>query len=113
MRCFQFSNGYRTRTAELQGPAARGPDHGSVDPGLFGPRADVGDRAGRQVRFVKTYDELHRAESPVHYEGQVSEDGDEITGRWTISDSWSGGFMMVRASGRAETVERVVAETVD
>jgi hypothetical protein len=72
-----------------------------------------GVRQGRAVSFVKSYDTLSRARSVVHYDGQLSGDGNEITGIWHIPGNWSGTFIMVRsraASGdeRAE-VEATVA----
>ncbi len=70
----------------------------------------TGQRAGRSVTFVKSYDDLRRAQNPVHYDGTVSEDGDEITGRWIIHGEWSGTFLMVRAGGRTEEIEREAEE---
>ena len=72
----------------------------------------VGTRSGTAVAFTKRYDALARAADPVHYEGTLSPDGDEITGRWTIPGSWSGSFIMVRAARRAAPAAVEVAETV-
>lgn len=69
-----------------------------------------GMRSGHSVTFTKYYDEMHRAQNPVRYDGTLSDEGDEITGRWSIAGHWSGTFMMVRASGRADVVEREAEE---
>ena len=61
--------------------------------------------------FVKTYDYRQRAGDPVHYEGTIQADGDEIDGRWTIAD-FSGTFMMIRKRREAAAEERKVDETV-
>lgn len=37
----------------------------------------------------------------VAYEGIVTNDGDEITGRWDIPGEWSGTFIMTRDDGIA------------
>ncbi len=55
-----------------------------------------GRRDGRAVRFLKTYDAVTRNLDAVRYEGQLSPDGSEIDGRWTIVGAWSGEFVMVR-----------------
>lgn len=39
---------------------------------------------------------------PIHYEGQVSGDGNEIAGTWTIKVDWSGTFRMQRRVVAAE-----------
>lgn len=69
-----------------------------------------GTRSGHAVTFTKHYDEMHRAANPVRYDGVLSDEGDEITGRWTIPGHWAGTFMMVRAGGRADAVEREAEE---
>lgn len=70
-----------------------------------------GRRSGTGISFVKRYDLLRRAANPVHYDGTLSPEGDEITGRWTIAGNWSGTFLMVRSSRRAEEAVREGAET--
>ncbi len=72
----------------------------------------VGTRSDTAVVFTKRYDALARAAHPVRYEGTLSPDGDEVTGRWTIPGSWSGSFIMVRAARRATPVAIEAAETV-
>ncbi len=42
---------------------------------------------------------------PIHYEGLVSGDGNDIAGTWTIQDDWSGSFRMQR---RVVTAEKAV-----
>jgi hypothetical protein len=42
----------------------------------------------------------------VVYEGEVSLDGQEIGGRWSIVGSWSGSFLMVRNAVLAKARER-------
>jgi hypothetical protein len=69
-----------------------------------------GRRDGANVSWIKVYDDLSRP-TP-HYSGTIQPGGDEIVGEWTIPGDWSGTFMMVRASGSEEAVEREVGETV-
>jgi hypothetical protein len=71
-----------------------------------------GQRQGREVLFVKRYDEFRRAATPVHYSGTLSSDGNEISGTWTIPGNWSGTFLMIRARPKAAAAERRIAETV-
>lgn len=70
-----------------------------------------GHRDGHAVSFIKRYDDIQRVE-PVHYEGTLSADGDEITGTWRISGQWSGSFIMVRRTRPGAVAERKTAETV-
>ncbi len=70
-----------------------------------------GSRHGSVVTFLKTYDALHRGYDAVRYDGALSVDGTEIVGRWTVPGSWSGAFLMIRAGGAVEELERkTVAE---
>jgi len=71
-----------------------------------------GRRIGRSVTFLKLYDVVDRAHDSVHYQGEVAGDGSEIHGRWTISDRWSGPFVMVRSGRTVEALTRVTAEQV-
>ena len=68
-----------------------------------------GMRHGRSVSFVKSYDALSKTRSVVHYDGQLSGDGNEITGTWHIPGNWSGTFIMVR-SRKASGDESVEVE---
>ena len=71
-----------------------------------------GARVGSNLRFHKTYDELDLHYHMVVYEGRIDPSGDEISGEWTVPGIWSGTFLMIRASGRAEGIERRVEEIV-
>ena len=71
-----------------------------------GPAAALeGRRAGLDVKWLKTY--AHRdVAHDVAYEGRVSADGAEISGRWTIVGSWSGPFLMLRRPKAAQARTR-------
>ena len=70
-------------------------------------RASVdGRRSGSAVRFTKFYDTGSEAFDTVVYEGVLSEDGSEIEGRWTVPGSWSGRFLMLRASEQKAKANR-------
>ena len=60
-----------------------------------------GSRAGRSVRFVKTYDGSGGWSHSVSYEGTVSSDSTEIDGRWSIENAASGTFLMMRSGGKS------------
>ena len=57
-----------------------------------------GRRAGVSVTWLKLYDDHDASYDAVQYEGAVSPDGEEISGRWSIAGSWAGTFLMVRKS---------------
>ena len=87
----------------------------SAMPGLLYATID-GRRSGSSVAFVKTYDGTGGRKHSVAYEGRLNGEGTEIEGRWQISRSWSGKFLMLRAGSgvRAEkraTLGRVGRET--
>ena len=64
-----------------------------------------GRRAGLVVTWLKSYE--HRDVShDIQYEGVVSADGQEISGRWTIFADWSGTFLMARKPRSAARRER-------
>lgn len=69
-----------------------------------------GTRRGRSVVFTKTYDGSGGWNHSVRYEGELSGDGTEIEGRWTIGDEASGSFLMLRAGGKAASVARRAVE---
>ena len=71
-----------------------------------------GRHEGGILWFVKTYDYLERAGDPVHYEGTIQADGDEIEGRWTIAADFSGTFMMMRKRREEAAEERKLDEKV-
>lgn len=57
----------------------------------------MGSRDASAVSFVKTYDGSNCNYRSVKYEGTVNGDATEIEGRWIVSGSWSGRFLMIRA----------------
>lgn len=59
----------------------------------------AGRRDGSAVQFVKRYDGAVRGYATVLYAGTLSGDGSEIEGSWTVPQSWSGTFLMIRTSG--------------
>lgn len=66
-----------------------------------------GNRSGSYVEFTKTYDAPKRGYAkPIHYEGVVNDDADEIEGEWMIRSDWSGRFLMVRSGRNAEARAR-------
>lgn len=70
-----------------------------------------GHRSGRSVDFTKTYAQRDSGyENPVDYVGQLSEDGQRITGVWSLLD-WNGTFEMTREEGaKIVREERVAAD---
>ena len=48
-----------------------------------------GRRVGAEVTWLKTYED-REVNHDVDYEGAVSDDGDEISGPWSIVGNWSG-----------------------
>jgi len=70
-----------------------------------------GRRTERAITFLKLYDGAFSRYDSVQYEGEVSEDGAEIAGRWTVPGSWSGDFMMIRASNAPLALMRAAAAT--
>lgn len=62
-----------------------------------------GYRSRREIRFEKRYDPvIEGGENAIHYAGIISEDGNRIEGKWSISDGFagfSGPFVMDRAKG--------------
>jgi hypothetical protein len=70
-----------------------------------------GRRSGASVTWLKLYDQAPHFYA-VQYAGVVSDDGDEISGRWTVPGSWSGTFLMIREGGRAVARVREATETV-
>lgn len=50
---------------------------------------------GRRLTFTKYPDDLGMA-GAIDYDGEVSADGQSISGSWTIPGDWSGVFQMQR-----------------
>jgi hypothetical protein len=71
-----------------------------------------GNRNGRAITFVKTYDPVSPEYGTIDYEGTLSEDGTEIEGRWRVPRGWSGKFLMIRPGGAATTVGQSISVTV-
>ena len=63
----------------------------------------AGDRQGRTVSFVKSYDPPGFGYDTVAYAGELNSDATEIAGIWTIGSGFSGEFVMTR-SGRVSEV---------
>jgi hypothetical protein len=65
-----------------------------------------GDRTGQAVDFVKIYDDIDAGTAkPIVYSGALNADATEIEGRWSITGSWSGKFLMIRSQGSPEAIE--------
>ena len=65
----------------------------------------AGQRSGRAVSFVKTYDPPGYGYDKVFYDGTVNADATEISGRWRLpGHPDSGSFLMVRSTRTAEAV---------
>lgn len=71
-----------------------------------------GAREGQSVDFLKSYGGEGGWTHSVSYVGQLSADGLEIEGRWTIPGDWSGRFLMIRNAGATERSVREVYEKV-
>lgn len=84
------------------------------DPAFRGPMSATlsGSRDGRQVRFTKIYDSHDEWLEPIAYDGELSAEGDEIAGRWTIGVGMSGPFVMVRPRPQAAEVEETAEATL-
>jgi hypothetical protein len=84
-------------------------DHGPERSRRFDASVE-GRREGRRVEFVKRYDGAGGRRHAVAYAGELSADGTEIEGVWTIPGVWSGWFLMIRSPGREAAVERKATE---
>jgi len=62
-----------------------------------------GRRTGRSVTWIKLYHGNFRYYDAVQYAGEISADGQEIEGRWTIHGNSTGRFLMLRQGGSAAT----------
>lgn len=88
-----------------------------IEPDLYSTRAPaeatiIGVLAGNAVDFTKTYRSASRGyENPVDYVGQLVDDGERITGVWSLLD-FNGTFEMTRRGVAAAQVEREAEEAV-
>lgn len=71
-----------------------------------------GRRNGNAIAFSKTYEGQVKGYGVVHYDGTINADATEIEGRWLISTSWAGKFLMIRATGKTQVVERKAFERI-
>jgi len=78
-----------------------GPRRGETVLGML-----AGRRSFLSVRFTKTYVGPERPNHAVEYEGTLTEDFQEIEGRWFIPGNWAGRFLMIRSGGRSVEVAR-------
>ena len=72
-----------------------------------------GHRDGASVQFIKMYEDAGDDYDAVRYTGTVAAGGDEITGTWEVPGGWQGTFIMVRAPGAKESVERRLTEKIE
>ncbi len=71
-----------------------------------------GRRSEREITFLKLYDGAFDGYDAVQYVGEVSDDGSEILGRWSIAGALSGDFMMIRADNAPLAALRAAEATV-
>ncbi|WP_017931521.1 hypothetical protein [Robiginitomaculum antarcticum] len=86
-----------------------------TEPNSFEPHAGTllsatmaGSVSGSVVKFIKSYDGGH----DVRYIGQLSPEGDHISGDWTVI-GYGGSFTMRRDKGRELPIEALLAQEVD
>lgn len=65
-----------------------------------------------RVEFIKTYDGSGGWNHAVSYLGSLNAQASEIEGFWTVSESWSGKFLMIRSRHATEAMVRRVFEKV-
>ena len=71
-----------------------------------------GRREGRDVQFIKMYEQADAEYDVVHYSGAVDPDGDEIAGTWLLH-GLSGTFLMIRRPRKTEAAEIETEEKID
>ncbi|HWW10881.1 MAG TPA: hypothetical protein VN018_00085 [Brevundimonas sp.] len=87
----------------------------TVEPDLlFADGPDVravleGRHDGLRLTFTKTPDGRDR-DHVILYDGEISADGDSVSGRWTIPGSWSGDFRMQRRTVSEAASEEMGAQ---
>lgn len=69
-----------------------------------------GRRSGHSITMLKIYHGPSTAYDSVHYAGELSEDGAEISGTWRVAGNWSGTFLMIRQRAVATAQSREAAE---
>jgi hypothetical protein len=88
-----------------------------MEPNMIGWSSDeleamlAGTRSGRSVDFTKTYDGSSDAAHAVDYVGRLSEDGDLVTGMWSLEEL-DGTFEMRRERAWEEVVAAEAEATV-
>jgi hypothetical protein len=86
-----------------------------IEPNTIGYASDEleallsGNRQGRAVDFTKTYDGSSDAAHAVDYVGQLSDDGDSVTGVWSLAEL-DGTFEMHRERAWEELAVTEAAE---
>lgn len=89
-----------------------------IEPDLYAPGASataeiVGIVSGGSVDFTKTYRKASRGyENPVDYVGQLSDDGNRITGVWSLLHM-NGTFEMTREAAAEIADDRVESVEID
>jgi hypothetical protein len=87
-----------------------------MEPNTMGNESDQleaiisGSRSGNAVDFTKMYDGASDAAHAVDYVGQLSGDGNSISGVWSLAET-DGTFEMHREAVWEEAIEEEVAVT--
>ncbi len=71
-----------------------------------------GQRIGRSLSFIKTYDPPGFGFDIVRYVGELNADATEIAGMWSIGSACFGAFVMTRAGYRTEVEANADLTTV-
>lgn len=88
-----------------------------MEPDTMGRSADeleatlTGMRQGRSVDFTKTYDGSGGASHAVDYVGRIADNGDRVSGVWSLADS-DGTFEMWRDTNWEKVIAAVSADHV-
>jgi hypothetical protein len=88
----------------------------TIEPNTIGNESDQleaiisGSRSGNAVDFTKVYDGASDAAHAVDYVGQLSGDGNSISGVWSLAET-DGTFEMHREAVWEESTEEEVAVT--
>lgn len=82
-----------------------------LDDSMLGEAQVTGELVGRSIQFTKQY--LTSSAQPIRYSGTLSEDGNSMSGKWTIDKRHSGSWEAHRndndlmASLQARLAQRV------